>query len=155
MRGFLADRRYAYREFSAPGDRNAMGGVLGIDPGSGLAAGEPQSHHAMAVQQAVREQQQMQQQQQQQQQRVVVITPRLSLPINATRSAGVPRATGAYVAGTGVARAGFGAAAAAPAPAPEAGKAAAVVELDVPAAAAPPKTAMDPGAPEFKVPGAA
>jgi hypothetical protein len=34
VRAFLAERRYAWREFSAPGDRNAMGGILGIDPAS-------------------------------------------------------------------------------------------------------------------------
>jgi hypothetical protein len=34
IRGFLNEWRYAYREFSAPGDRNSVGGILGIDPGS-------------------------------------------------------------------------------------------------------------------------
>ena len=31
IRGFLGEWRYAYREFSVPGDRNGMGGILGID----------------------------------------------------------------------------------------------------------------------------
>jgi hypothetical protein len=31
IRGFLNEWRYAYREFSVPGDRNMMGGILGID----------------------------------------------------------------------------------------------------------------------------
>ncbi|KAI0395820.1 hypothetical protein F5Y17DRAFT_456686 [Xylariaceae sp. FL0594] len=31
VRSFLNDWRYAYREFSVPGDRNSMGGILGID----------------------------------------------------------------------------------------------------------------------------
>lgn len=31
LRNFLNDWRYAYREFSVPGDRNNMGGILGID----------------------------------------------------------------------------------------------------------------------------
>ncbi|PNY28649.1 Polyadenylate-binding protein-interacting protein 7 [Tolypocladium capitatum] len=31
IRGFLNEWRYAYREFSVPGDRNNMGGILGID----------------------------------------------------------------------------------------------------------------------------
>ncbi|KAI1813263.1 hypothetical protein GGS20DRAFT_586683 [Poronia punctata] len=31
VRTFLNDWRYAYREFSVPGDRNNMGGILGID----------------------------------------------------------------------------------------------------------------------------
>ncbi|PHH62034.1 hypothetical protein CDD81_7658 [Ophiocordyceps australis] len=31
VRGFLNEWRYAYREFSVPGDRNNMGGILGID----------------------------------------------------------------------------------------------------------------------------
>lgn len=34
VRGFLDEWRYAYREFSATGDRNAPGGILGIDPSS-------------------------------------------------------------------------------------------------------------------------
>ena len=34
IRGFLNEWRYAYREFSAPGDRNSIGGILGIDPSS-------------------------------------------------------------------------------------------------------------------------
>ena len=34
IRGFLNEWRYAYREFSASGDRNSVGGILGIDPGS-------------------------------------------------------------------------------------------------------------------------
>lgn len=34
VRNFLNEWRYAYREFSVPGDRNSMGGILGIDPGS-------------------------------------------------------------------------------------------------------------------------
>ena len=31
LRNFLNEWRYAYREFSVPGDRNSMGGILGID----------------------------------------------------------------------------------------------------------------------------
>lgn len=31
VRHFLNDWRYAYKEFSVPGDRNSMGGILGID----------------------------------------------------------------------------------------------------------------------------
>lgn len=31
IRHFLNEWRYAYREFSVPGDRNNMGGILGID----------------------------------------------------------------------------------------------------------------------------
>ncbi|KAF4123551.1 DUF1771 [Geosmithia morbida] len=34
IRNFLNQWRYAYREFSVPGDRNNMGGILGIDPRS-------------------------------------------------------------------------------------------------------------------------
>ncbi len=34
VRGFLHDWRYAYREFSVPGDRNHVGGILGVDPSS-------------------------------------------------------------------------------------------------------------------------
>lgn len=34
IRNFLNEWRYAYREFSVPGDRNNMGGILGIDPQS-------------------------------------------------------------------------------------------------------------------------
>ncbi|KAM4054849.1 smr domain-containing protein [Hirsutella rhossiliensis] len=51
IRGFLNEWRYAYREFSVPGDRNSMGGILGIDArswdkslgregGAGAGAGE-------------------------------------------------------------------------------------------------------------------
>ncbi|KAF3762429.1 hypothetical protein M406DRAFT_347507 [Cryphonectria parasitica EP155] len=31
VRSFLSEWRYAFREFSVPGDRNSMGGILGID----------------------------------------------------------------------------------------------------------------------------
>lgn len=31
IRTFLNEWRYAYREFSVPGDRSSMGGILGID----------------------------------------------------------------------------------------------------------------------------
>lgn len=31
VRNFLNEWRYAFREFSVPGDRNSMGGILGID----------------------------------------------------------------------------------------------------------------------------
>ncbi|CAJ2501816.1 Uu.00g046690.m01.CDS01 [Anthostomella pinea] len=31
IRNFLNEWRYAYREFSVPGDRNSMGGILGVD----------------------------------------------------------------------------------------------------------------------------
>lgn len=31
VRGFLNEWRYAFREFSVPGDRNNMGGILGVD----------------------------------------------------------------------------------------------------------------------------
>jgi hypothetical protein len=34
VRGFLNEFRYAFREFSVPGDRGNMGGIIGIDPGS-------------------------------------------------------------------------------------------------------------------------
>jgi hypothetical protein len=34
IRTFLQDWRYAFREFSVPGDRNSMGGIIGIDPTS-------------------------------------------------------------------------------------------------------------------------
>jgi DNA-nicking Smr family endonuclease len=34
IRAFLNDWRYAFREFSVPGDRNNVGGILGIDPSS-------------------------------------------------------------------------------------------------------------------------
>lgn len=34
IRGFLNEWRYAFREFSVPGDRNNIGGILGIDPTS-------------------------------------------------------------------------------------------------------------------------
>jgi hypothetical protein len=34
IRGFLNEWRYAYREFSVPGDRNNIGGILGVDPRS-------------------------------------------------------------------------------------------------------------------------
>ena len=34
IRGFLNHWRYAFREFSVPGDRNNVGGILGIDPSS-------------------------------------------------------------------------------------------------------------------------
>lgn len=34
VRNFLNDWHYVYREFAGPGDRNGMGGVVGIDPTS-------------------------------------------------------------------------------------------------------------------------
>ena len=34
MRAFLNEWRYAFREFSVPGDRNNVGGILGVDPAS-------------------------------------------------------------------------------------------------------------------------
>ena len=34
IRAFLGEWRYAFREFSVPGDRNNVGGILGIDPQS-------------------------------------------------------------------------------------------------------------------------
>lgn len=34
IRSFLNEWRYAYREFSVPGDRNSMGGILGVDASS-------------------------------------------------------------------------------------------------------------------------
>lgn len=34
IRTFLNEWRYAFREFSVPGDRNNVGGILGIDPSS-------------------------------------------------------------------------------------------------------------------------
>ncbi|KAF2836518.1 hypothetical protein M501DRAFT_245746 [Patellaria atrata CBS 101060] len=34
VRGFLNEWRYAFREFSVPGDRNNVGGILGVDPSS-------------------------------------------------------------------------------------------------------------------------
>lgn len=45
MRKFLDDWRYAYKEFSVPGDRGNVGGILGIDPRSwdrGLLVGDLQ-----------------------------------------------------------------------------------------------------------------
>lgn len=34
IRGFLNEWRYVFCEFSVPGDRNNVGGILGIDPSS-------------------------------------------------------------------------------------------------------------------------
>lgn len=34
IRTFLTEWRYAFREFSIPGDRGNMGGIIGIDPTS-------------------------------------------------------------------------------------------------------------------------
>lgn len=34
IRAFLNEWRYAYREFSVPGDRNSMGGILGVNASS-------------------------------------------------------------------------------------------------------------------------
>lgn len=34
LKTYLTDWRYAFREFSVPGDRNGTGGILGIEPGS-------------------------------------------------------------------------------------------------------------------------
>lgn len=34
IRTFLTEWRYSFREFSVPGDRNNMGGIIGIDPTS-------------------------------------------------------------------------------------------------------------------------
>jgi hypothetical protein len=34
IRIFLTEWKYAFRDFSVPGDRNSMGGVIGIDPTS-------------------------------------------------------------------------------------------------------------------------
>ena len=34
IRGFLTEWRYNFREFSVPGDRNGMGGIIGVDAGS-------------------------------------------------------------------------------------------------------------------------
>lgn len=34
VRTFLNECRYAFREFSVPGDRNNLGGIIGIDPSS-------------------------------------------------------------------------------------------------------------------------
>ena len=34
IRAFLNEWRYAFREFSVPGDRNNVGGILGIEPSS-------------------------------------------------------------------------------------------------------------------------
>lgn len=34
IRQFLNEWRYAFREFSVPGDRNNVGGILGVDAGS-------------------------------------------------------------------------------------------------------------------------
>ncbi|KAK4987944.1 hypothetical protein LTR50_004281 [Elasticomyces elasticus] len=39
VRAHLAEARFAFREFSVPGDRNDVGGVLGIDPRSGDGEG--------------------------------------------------------------------------------------------------------------------
>ena len=43
VRAFLDEWKYAYRDFSVSGDKNAQGGILGIDPSSfdkSLLAGE-------------------------------------------------------------------------------------------------------------------
>lgn len=34
VRAFLSEWRYSFREFSVPGDRGNVGGILGIDPSS-------------------------------------------------------------------------------------------------------------------------
>lgn len=34
VRQFLNEWRFAFREFSVPGDRNNVGGILGVDPSS-------------------------------------------------------------------------------------------------------------------------
>jgi hypothetical protein len=34
VRLFLNEWKYAFREFSVPGDRNNVGGILGVDPSS-------------------------------------------------------------------------------------------------------------------------
>jgi hypothetical protein len=34
IRTFMTEWKYAFREFSVPGDRNSMGGIIGIDPTS-------------------------------------------------------------------------------------------------------------------------
>ena len=34
VRAYLSEWRYAFREFSVPGDRNNLGGIIGIDPSS-------------------------------------------------------------------------------------------------------------------------
>jgi hypothetical protein len=34
IRTFLTEWRYAFREFSVPGDRGNMGGIVGVDPTS-------------------------------------------------------------------------------------------------------------------------
>lgn len=34
LKTYLTEWRYAFREFSVPGDRNGTGGILGIEPGS-------------------------------------------------------------------------------------------------------------------------
>jgi hypothetical protein len=96
VRAFLADRRYAWREFSAPNDRNGMGGVLGIDPGSGSV--EPPQLPQQQQQQQQQHgygylpQHQLHQSFQQQVQRMVVITPRLSLPVNTPAASAVAAA---------------------------------------------------------------
>lgn len=34
VRAYLNEWRYAFREFSVPGDRNNLGGIVGVDPSS-------------------------------------------------------------------------------------------------------------------------
>jgi hypothetical protein len=34
IRTFLTEWKYTFREFSVPGDRNSMGGIIGVDPTS-------------------------------------------------------------------------------------------------------------------------
>ncbi|KAI9699189.1 MAG: hypothetical protein M1820_007268 [Bogoriella megaspora] len=41
VRAFLNEWRYAFREFSVPGDRNNIGGILGVDPQSYDRSGKP------------------------------------------------------------------------------------------------------------------
>ncbi|KAG5913191.1 hypothetical protein E4U42_001386 [Claviceps africana] len=60
IRNFLNEWRYAFREFSVPGDRNSMGGILGIDARSwdksltrGSAAGTYGGGHDDGNQEAV------------------------------------------------------------------------------------------------------
>ena len=52
IRAFLNDWNYAFREFSVPGDRNNVGGILGIDPSSydkSAGMGAPSSSSAAAA----------------------------------------------------------------------------------------------------------
>lgn len=47
IRTFLTEWRYAFREFSVPGDRGNMGGIVGVDPTSWDRSLEKEREEAM------------------------------------------------------------------------------------------------------------